>query len=104
VWRLFWTSFLTLAMLIGLYCMFFFTVLLAVLPLSMVTHMTGTPTMEPMTQGPPTVPTEFLTLAAVGLGVWLIVASLISAVVHALALAPWAAAYKGLTSEGAEHG
>jgi len=104
VWRLFWTSFLTLAMLIGLYCMFFFTVLLAVLPLSMITRATGTPTLEPMTQGPPTVPTELLTIAAVGLAVWLVVASLISAVVHALALAPWAAAYKGLTSEGGEHG
>lgn len=100
VWRLFWTSFLTLAMLIGLYCMFIFTVILAVLPLSVLTHVTGTPHLEPMTQGPPAVPTELLTIAAVGLAVWLAVASLISAVVHALALTPWAAAYKGLTSEG----
>jgi hypothetical protein len=102
-WRLFWTFFLTTALLIGLYVMFLFSLILSLLPVMGMVG--GAHEAEVVAAAPPHLPAaaDLVSLASLGVLVWVLLASLISSLIHAFTLTPWAVVYKGLTEGESAH-
>jgi hypothetical protein len=98
VWKLFWTGFLTFGLVIGLYVMLVFTVILSAIPLGSLVH-AASGAAAPASAHAGTVAAEFLTWGSLIVGVWLSLISIVTAVVQALTLTPWATAYQAMTAD-----
>ncbi|HWE46814.1 MAG TPA: hypothetical protein VG407_12380 [Caulobacteraceae bacterium] len=97
-WRLFWTGFLICALLIGLYIMVLAGTLFSLLPLAgLLPTPAGAPppTTAPMAHGLGVA--GLMSVASVATLVWLILGSLVAAVMQAFALPPWAEIYRSIT-------
>ena len=98
-WRLFWTSFLTITMILGLVLMFAYSLLLAFVPFASLIPSGHVASVAPLSQGPPAVSGAYTAAATALLALWLLVASILSSVLHAFTLTPWAVAYRGVTEQ-----
>jgi hypothetical protein len=93
VWRLFWTGALSFALVIGLYVLFFATLFIFFIPVGAV--WAGVAQLAPGLAAMQ--PTNGAVSAEVVL--WLVAVALIFAVIRAITLAPWAAAYRELYAD-----
>jgi hypothetical protein len=102
VWRMFWTAFLSVALLIGIMLLFLYGALLTVLPLAGAFGRAHTAPPPPALHAHAVA--EILSFASLGVLVWLVVGALIAALVRALTATPWAAIYRSVTGgEGPAH-